>query len=85
MMGELQQAAISRLLQEIRKMNSNLLKKLLAAAMTGLFLISMGASAVGGSAVGASAVAGRTADTQSKCEARGGKWDPKTKSCSIKP
>jgi hypothetical protein len=71
-------------------MNSNLLKKLLAAAMTGLFLISMGASAVGGSAVGgsavgASAVAARTADTQSKCEARGGKWDPKTKKCSIQP
>lgn len=50
-------------------MNSNLLKKLLAAAMTGLFLISMGASAVA-----PSAVAARTADTKEKCEARNGTW-----------
>jgi hypothetical protein len=63
-------------------MNSNLLKRLLAAAMTGLFLISMGASAVGASAVGASAVAGRTPDTESKCQQRGGTWDSKAKKCS---
>jgi hypothetical protein len=42
---QLQQAAMSRLLQEIRKMNSNLLKKLIAAAITGLFLVSVGVSA----------------------------------------
>ncbi len=43
-------------------MNSNSLKKLLAVAMTGLFLIS----------VGASAAAPRT---KASCEKAGGKWE----------
>jgi hypothetical protein len=52
-------------------MNSNLLKKLLAVAMTGLFLISVGASA---------------GETKASCEKNGGKWDDtKTKhKCKIK-
>jgi hypothetical protein len=52
-------------------MNSNLLKKLLAVALTGLFVVSMGASA---------------GETKASCEKNGGKWDEtKTKNkCSIK-
>jgi hypothetical protein len=48
------------------KMNSNSLKKLLAVAMTGLFLISVGASA---------------GETKASCEKNGGKWDDTTHKC----
>jgi hypothetical protein len=60
-------------------MNSNLLKNLLAVAMTGLFLVSMGVSAVG-----TNAVAAKAADTKAKCEARGGTWVPTPKPAHCK-
>ena len=52
-------------------MNSNLLKKLLAVALTGLFVVSMGVGA---------------GETKASCEKNGGKWDDtKTKhKCKIK-
>jgi hypothetical protein len=50
-------------------MNSNLLKKLLAVALTGLFVVSMGASA---------------GETKASCEKSGGKWDDTTHKCTKK-
>jgi hypothetical protein len=50
-------------------MNSNSLKKLLAVALTGLFLVSMGASA---------------GETKASCEKNGGRWDDVTHKCKIK-
>ena len=57
------------IIQRRIKMNSNSLKKLLAVAMAGLFLISVGASA---------------GETKASCEKNGGRWDDVTHKCKIR-
>jgi hypothetical protein len=49
-------------------MNSNFLKKLLAVALTGLFLVSTGTIA---------------AETKASCEKKGGTWNAKTHKCTM--
>lgn len=57
-------------IRRLISMNDTLLKKLLAVALTSLFLVSMGASAGG-------------AKTEQECTAAGGTWDSTTMKCTM--